>query len=188
MNFLTLDIETSNLNADFGFVICAIAKEYAKKDIKVFRIDDYKGYENARYNDKPLVKDLRDYLVGYDGLITYNGRNFDLPFLRSQLICYGIEPMKDMFHVDVFYIVKYRLKLHNNKLNTLIHFLNSTRGSKKRIEEKTYINSLYYRKAITGDRSGINELVTHCKKDVKALEQCYDMLKPEIRSLKKSYF
>jgi len=188
MNFLTLDIETSNLNADFGFVITVVGKPYKGKDLKVFRIDDYKGFEKARYNDKPLIEDVRKYLLEFDGLITYNGRNFDLPFLRSQLICYGFEPMKDMFHVDVYYITKYRLRLHNNKLNSLIHFLNTYRAGKKKLEEKTFINSLYYRKAITGNKSGIDELVRHCKKDVLALEQCYDLLKPEVRSLKKSYF
>jgi len=188
LKFVSLDIETSNLNADFGFVVCVVAKEYGKEKMDIFRIDDYKVWKKARYNDKPLVKDVREYLQEYDGLITYNGRNFDLPFLRSQLICYGLEPMKDMFHVDVFYITKYRLKLHNNKLNSLICFLNSTRSGKKKIEEKTYINSMYYRQAITGDKSGINKLVEHCKKDVKALEQCYELLKPEVRSLRKSYF
>lgn len=188
MNFCTLDIETSNLNADFGFVITAVAMDYSTKKVTVFRIDDYKGFERARYNDKPLVKAIRNHLMKYDGLVTYNGRNFDLPFLRSQLLCYDIEPMKDMFHVDVFYVVKYRLKLHNNKLNSLIQFLNTTRKNKKTIEEKTFINSMYYRKAITGDKSGIEELIRHCKKDVLALEQCYDLLKPEVRSLRKSYF
>lgn len=188
MKFITLDIETSNLNADFGFVICVVGKEYGKKAIDIFRIDEYEGYNTARYNDMPLIKDVRQYLADYDGLITYNGRNFDLPFLRSQMMCYGIEPMRDMFHIDVYYITKYRLKLHNNKLNSLIHFLNSKRGSKKRITEKTFINSDYYRRAITGDSTGIDELVDHCKRDVKALEECYELLKPEVRSLRKSYF
>ena len=190
MNFIVLDIETSNLNADFGFVICAVCKEYGingKGGIKIFKIDDYREWLDARYNDKPLVKDLSEHLNKYDGIVTYNGRNFDIPFLRSQLISYELPKIKDMFHIDVYYLTKYKLKLHNNKLNSLIHFLNTYRDKKKKVEEKTYINSLYYRKAVTGDKSGITELVRHCTKDVIALEQCYDCLKSEMRSLSRSF-
>jgi len=186
VKFLSLDIETSNLNADFGFVLCAVCKPYGEKH-KVFRIDDYEEWIDARYNDKPMIKELIEYLNQFDGLITYNGRNFDIPFLKSQVIGYDLPHLKDMFHVDVYYLVKYKLKLHNNKLQSLIEFLNTYRSGKKRIEEKTHINALYYRKAITGDKSGIDELVKHCIKDVIALEQCYDYLKTEIKSISKTF-
>lgn len=186
MKFAILDIETSNLNADFGFVICAVVKEYNNNNLKIFRIDNYKGWNTAKYNDKEMIKDIVKELNKYDGVITYNGRNFDLPFLRSQIIAYDLEHLPSLFHVDVYYATKYRLRLHNSKLNTLITFLNTYRSGKKRLEEKTAINSLYYKQAITGDKKGINKLVHHCVKDVVALEQCYDYLKNEIKTLVRS--
>lgn len=186
MKFAVLDIETSNLSADFGFIVCAVVKEY-NGPYKVFRIDDYPEWTKQKYNDKGLVRDLVKELSKYDGIITYNGKNFDIPFLRSQVIAYDLGKIKDLFHIDVFYLTRYKLKLHNNKLNTLIQFLNTYRSGKKRIEEKTNINSLYYRQAITGDKRGINELVKHCVKDVLALEQCYEFLKSEVRNLSRSF-
>lgn len=186
MLFCTLDIETSNLNADFGFVLCAVIKPYREKH-KVFRIDDYPEWIDARYNDKPMVEALVNYLNTFDGVITYYGRWFDIPFLNSELFAYELPGIKDMFHVDMHQVVKYNLKLHNNRLQTLIEYFNTFPVGKKHIEEKTHINALYYRKAITGDKTGIDELVKHCVKDVKALEQCYDVLKPKIRSIHKNY-
>ena len=186
MLFASLDIETSNLNADFGYILCAVVKPYRDKP-KIFRIDDYKEWVSAKYNDKPMIKELVKHLNTFDGLVTYFGRYFDIPFLRSQIIAYDLPRIKDMFHIDVHQLVRYKLKLHNNKLQTLIEYLNTYRSGKKRIEEKTHINALYYRKAVTGDRSGINELSRHCIKDVIALEQCYDFLKSEMRALSRSY-
>lgn len=186
MKFVTLDIETSNLNADFGFVLCAVAKPYGEKH-KVFRIDDYKEWIDARYNDKPMVKDLVEYLNNFDGVITYYGRWFDVPFLNSEMAAYELPEIKDMFHIDMHDIVKRNMKLHNNRLQTLIEYFNTFDVGKKRIEEKTHINALYYRKAITGDKSGIDELVKHCVKDVISLEQIYDILKSKIRSIRRCY-
>jgi uncharacterized protein YprB with RNaseH-like and TPR domain len=188
MRFATLDIETSNLNADFGFIICVVVKEYGSDNKpKIFRIDQYPGWEKNVFDDKKLVKDVRNYLENFDGIITYNGRNFDLPFLTSQVVAYGYQPIKALFHVDVFYTTRYRLRLHNSKLNTLITFLNTYRGGKKKVEEKTAINTIYYKKAITGRKDGIDYIVKHCVKDVVALEQCYDLLKDQVFSLRKGY-
>lgn len=187
MQFCTLDIETSNLNADFGFVLCAVLKPYPGGKAEVYRIDKTKRWIKAKYDDKELIEQIVKRLNDFDGVITYNGRNFDIPFLRSQIIGYDIDRLKDMFHVDVYYLTRYKLRLHNAKLFTLIEFLNTYRSGKKRIEEKTAINSNYYKRAITGDTKGINALVDHCVRDVVALEQCYDFLKREMKSLSRSY-
>jgi len=186
MLFCTLDIETSNLNADFGFVLCAMVKPYHSK-VKIFRIDDYPEWLDARYNDRPMIKDLVEYLNQFDGVITYYGKWFDVPFLNSELSAYELPEIRDMFHVDLWEHVKRNLKLHNNRLQTVIEYFNTFPVGKKRIEEKTHINSLYYRKAITGDKTGIDELVKHCVKDVIALEQCFDILKTKIKSIRRCY-
>jgi uncharacterized protein YprB with RNaseH-like and TPR domain len=186
MNFLSLDIETSNLNADFGFILCVVCKPYHGKT-KVFRIDDYKEWIDAKYNDKPMIDELVKYLADYDGVITYFGKWFDIPFLNSELSAYGLPELRDMFHVDMHDLVKKSMKLHNNRLQTVIEYFNTFAEGKKRIEQKTHINALYYRKAITGDKSGIDELVKHCVKDVLALEQVYDILKSKIRRICRVY-
>lgn len=188
MKFAVLDIETSNLNADFGFMICAVVKEYGNDEgIKIFRIDKYPQWQKQKFNDKGLVKELVEYLDKFDGIITYNGKRFDIPFIRSRIIFWRERPLKRLFHIDVLDIVRYRLKIHNGKLNSLIEFLNSNEEiNVEKIEEKTSINNTYYMRAVTGDRKGLNYLVEHCEKDVIALEQCYDFLKDQINILRRS--
>lgn len=186
MRFATFDIETSNLNADFGFVLCAVVKPYKEK-YRVFRIDDYPEWRDVRYNDKPMIQEFVDYINQFDGLITYFGKYFDLPFINSELSAYGLGEIKDMFHIDVHDHVKRYLKLHNNRLETVIEYYNTFAEGRKMIEQKTHINSLYYRKAITGDKSGLDELVKHCIKDVVSLEQVYDLLKSKIKSIRRCY-
>ncbi len=187
MKFAVLDIETSNLNADFGFMICAVVKTYGIEEMKVLRIDKYPIWLKQKFNDKNLIRDLVNYLDNFDGIITYNGKRFDIPFLRSRIIYWRERPLKRLFHIDVLDIVRYRLKIHNAKLNSLIDFLNSNEEiNVEKIEEKTNINNTYYTRAVTGDKKGLNYLVEHCVKDVIALEQCYDFLKDQINKLYRS--
>lgn len=186
MQFCSLDIETSNLNADFGFVLCIVCKSYHGKT-KIFRIDDYPEWVDARYNDKPMIDELVKHLNTFDGVITYFGRWFDIPFLNSELSAYGLPEIRDMFHIDLHDYVKKYLKLHNNRLQTVIEYYNTFAEGRKKIESKTHINSIAYRQAVTGDKAGIDKIVDHCKRDVVALEQCYDVLKSKIRSIRRNY-
>lgn len=187
MKFAVLDIETSNLNADYGFIICAVVKPYEMGEPQVFRIDNYSIWKNQKFNDKYLIRDLTEYLEDYDGIITYNGKRFDIPFIRSRILFWRERHIKRLFHIDVLDIVRYRLKIHNAKLNSLIEFLNSNEEiNVEKIEEKVALNNTYYMRAITGDKKGLNYLVEHCIKDVIALEQCYDFLKEQINILRRS--
>ncbi|KKL14685.1 hypothetical protein LCGC14_2513240, partial [marine sediment metagenome] len=84
ISIATFDIETSNLSADFGRVLCAVVKQVGKKPI-IFRGDTYASWKKGnKYDDSMLVKDIIEELNKHDVLIAHNGMKFDRPFLNTR--------------------------------------------------------------------------------------------------------
>jgi len=168
------DIETSNLNADFG-----IMYSYA------FKVDGEDTYYCSRVTkdelrngtlDKRLVKDCIKDMMKFDVIITYYGTRFDIPYLRSRALYYNYDifPMYGYIkHIDVYSMVKNKLKMHNGRLESACRFLG--------IEGKTHLDSRYWVRAMTGDEQALEYILEHNKKDVEITEKLYKRLEPYYR-------
>lgn len=182
MKTAIVDVETTNLNPTHGWTICAVVMNYNTGKLKIFRIDQYKTYGRRKWDDKLLIKSLIDELRNYDVIVTYNGTRFDKKWISTLSLYWGIKPLGEVYHVDVYKVVKRNFKMYNYKLQTLINYLNS-RELEEYIVEKTPIDTINYKRAITGDKKGIDYVVDHCKRDVEALTQIYDLIKPYINRM-----
>lgn len=166
---LLWDLECTNLNADFGYILCAGVKELGKKGVKTFSVADYPEYKKDPTNDKRLVKDVRDYLSKAGAWITWYGQRFDQPFLNSRLTYHRLTPMPPVPHIDGWRIAREKLKLHSNRLASVSSFL--------QIEEKTPLNGPIWIKASAGDPSALKYVIQHCKQDVLVLEQAFENIR-----------
>ena len=163
------DLECTNLNADFGYILCAGIKELGKGSVKTFSVADYPAYKKDPTNDKALVKDVRDYLSEAGAFITWYGQRFDQPFLNSRLTYYGLTPLPPVPHIDGWRIAREKLKLHSNRLASVSSFL--------QIAEKTPLNGPIWIKASAGDPGALKYVIKHCKQDVLVLEQAFEHIK-----------
>ena len=182
MKVCFFDIETSNLNPPFGWIICAVIQDLEGKT-KVFRIDKYKTFKKEPWNDRELVEDLLDSLREYDVIVTYYGDRYDRKWISTLTVYYDLEPIGLKYHIDIYREIKRTFKLHNYKLKTLIDYLNSRELDE--ITEKTPIDSINYKKAVTGDRKGIDYVVDHCKRDVSALREIYLLVFKYVSGIRK---
>jgi hypothetical protein len=169
MDVAIFDLETSNLNADFGIILCGVVKPYKGKP-RVFRIDDYPLYKKDRANDREVTKAIRDELGEYDLWVSYNGKRFDVPFLNTRLMVHGFERMAPQKHSDIYWLARYRLKLHSARLAVVQEFF----GLKK---HKTRIDGMHWARAMAGYRKDMDYIVDHCVKDVQVLEEVYVKMK-----------
>jgi len=178
LNIGLFDFEMSNLNADFGILLCGVVKDFGrgKKGEHIFRIDDTPGYRKSPWDDHKLATDLRDALVPYDIIVSYNGRRFDVPFLNTRLTIYDEKPLMGLKHVDLLYVVKYGLHLHSASLESAQQFFNLP-------EEKSKIEAARWIKALTGNKEDMDYIVDHCKRDVAVLEAVFNRTKHLIRSI-----
>lgn len=173
------DLETSNLNANGGFIICASIVDVLNSPDKVttFRVDDYKGWKHDPWNDLDLVRDLTHYLGDADVWVTYYGKRFDFPYLNTRIMYWRgrdklVDHLANVPHIDLYDTAKRRLKLHSNRLQVVTDLLGN--GDKTPLELPVWL------KAAGGHKPSINYVVEHCEEDAKVLGRCYIDLRPLI--------
>lgn len=160
----TWDLETSNLNASIGFLLCCVIKPWGG-EAKTFRIDESPGYDDNRSDDRWLAKQIRAELEKHVIAIAYNGQRFDAPFLNTRLMLAKAKPISPVVkHLDPLYAARYRLRLHSNRLETLVE----TFGIRNK---KTPLDGNLWIKAAVGVKGALDVVVKHCVKDVFALEE-----------------
>lgn len=172
--YIFWDTEMSNLDADFGQILCWVAKtETGKKT--VFRFDQQLAHRrkfDPTYSDQEIAAQIRDYLdasVG-DVWVTYNGKRFDVPYINTRLIIHGEKPLDKGMHHDPLYSARFRLKLSSNRLDTVAKTL--------RVDaSKTAIEPQYWVPALRGHKPSMDYVVDHCERDVEVLEQVFNKLR-----------
>lgn len=166
-----LDIETTGLGADFGFVLAACIKPAQSDKIITLRIDDYKDYKKDLCNDRPLILDIAKIVEDFDVIVHYNGDNFDLPFLDTRLAIHGEKKRVSLIHsIDLLPIVKKKMRLNSNRLDTVACALGLA-------EEKTKLLPQVWQRASHGNKQDLDYIVEHCERDVLVLEEAFRRLK-----------
>lgn len=84
------------------------------------------------YAEEPsLLAHVSEFLSSYDAVVTFNGRTFDIPYMRDRMILHGIEYEFDHTHLDLLLEARraWRGRLPNCQLQTLeLHICGRRRG------------------------------------------------------------
>lgn len=163
------DLETSNLNADFGIILCGVIKGAGEKE-QVFRLDNYPTWRNHRSNDRQLVTDLVTCLAQYDIWTAHNGARFDVPYLRTRLLRHALPPLPSRKLVDPVLLARNKLRMSFNSLSQVANLLGC--NSKTDVEPQMWL-----RASLDGDRKAMKYIVEHCIQDVLVLEKVLHGLK-----------
>jgi uncharacterized protein YprB with RNaseH-like and TPR domain len=168
-----LDIEASNLKANFGIMLSYCIKTKGKKEIKERVITKEELMDGTL--DKRLVEDCINDIMSYDKIYGYYSTRFDIPFIRSRALYWGIEfpPYDVVKHKDVYYMVRNKLCLHRNRLEDACRLMG--------IEGKTHLNGNYWIKALTGDKESLEYILDHNEQDVIILEKLHNRLKDFVK-------
>jgi len=186
-----LDIECSNLDAPFGFIISWCIKEQGGgltgAHVTESNIEKEK---NSKLSTK--VKTDEDILYHfvkeakrYDKLVGYYSKNrrFDIPFLRHRCIKLGLKfPLYgEVFHVDMYDWVRNFIKMGfrgNSLWSVCTEFGIPSKGTK--------CPRYYWVKANQGNLAAIQAIYEHNKDDVICLEPLYGLLEPYSRRMRTS--
>lgn len=171
------DLECSSLNANGGFIICAVLEDARTRKQKTFKINDYKAWKSDPWNDFELVRDISRELGLADVWVTYYGKKFDLPFLNTRIAYWrsrgkNIDFPSNIPHIDLYHTAKFKLRLHSNRLQVVSTLLGHG--------DKTSLDLPVWLRAAGGHVPSINYVVTHCKADARILTDNYLALKPLI--------
>ena len=173
LKILALDIEASNLSADFGIILSFGSKVVGEGKPSVLNILDYLDKSgDLIHAEKRLLKALSVVMLAADVWLTHYGTWYDLPFINSRLLYHHLPILPPKFaHLDTWKISRNRLKLRNNRLATIQDFLRLP-DSKNAIKPEQWI------RALGGHRPSMSYIVEHNRLDVLVLEQAYERLKP----------
>lgn len=164
-----LDIEASNLNANFGFILSYCIKRENGEVIKNLITPEEIWSGDF---DKRLSEDLCGHIREFDRVLTYYGARFDIPFIRTRCIYQKVEfPLyQEVKHTDVYDIAKRKLNLHSKRLGVICDFFG--------IAAKGHpIKPEIWNKCCAGDQKSLDYVLTHNIEDVEALENLYHRIK-----------
>ena len=176
MKTATFDIETSNLNANFGIVLCAVIKPWEGEKLTVLRIDEIEG--DIRSDDSKVVEAIITELNKYTILIAHNGIKFDRTFLNTRATKWGLpllNPRGNM--IDPVILARKYLRMSYNGLDTIAQYLLTEH------QKTPVMGHLWLKAVIDRDAEAMQEIVQHCVEDVLVLEEVMMKLVPYVSKI-----
>jgi uncharacterized protein YprB with RNaseH-like and TPR domain len=165
-----LDIEASNLVADFGIVLSYCIKERGvEKILEGVLTPAQIKKAKAGDEDKQLITKCVEDLLKFDRIVTFYGTGFDLPFLRARALVCGVKfpAYGSIKHTDLYYLMRNKFKLSSRRLENCCRVLLGE-------TQKTRIRNDYWRGAVRGDKKSLEYVLEHNRYDVIDLEKLYD--------------
>ena len=173
-----LDIETSNLKANFGIVLCwcILDDKGALYEDWMTKKDVMSGVEDSR-----VVETCIATMLEFDRVVGHYSTYFDIPFLRTRALIHGLEfpGVGELYHTDTWKMARKSLCLHSNRQAVVAE---SLYGS----TVKTRISHPDWRKAMMGNAESMKEVLDHCEKDVQDLKKNYETLLPFCKPVRSS--
>lgn len=176
------DIETTGLNPAFDHVLCASMgtwhPELGATDIVTLRLDDLEYRPVNVVDDTALVKAIIRQMNKYHHLVSWNGKRFDVRFLKARALLNGVADMfrGRMFHTDAMNHWRAHFGTRGSRLEMVSRVL-QTPGSKTPLDERTW--------ALAGvlDKGAMDMVVAHCEADIAVLGQVYTRIIPFLNSI-----
>src|ERR1017187_3507716 len=173
---LAFDLETSRLDANRGFIICAVARWVGDDKFHTFRIDEATGYGKSPrsfFNDSHIVAGLIPLVEDADAVLAYYGSGFDVPYLNTRAIANRLSPPVPFTVVDPWKTARSRLKLERNSMAAVAELFDTP-------HQKEHIPWPEWQRAQFGDSLAIDKLVKYCTQDVRVFEDIYYDIRPLI--------
>lgn len=179
MKFVVIDWESTALKADQGFLLCGGFKPLGGKPYVIGLRDTGTG-KRRRDIDAPLARALRDEVEKYDGIITWNGKMFDIPLLNTRLLLCKERPLwKKPFHIDAMYYARQGQACMTSSRLDWVAKQHEVASSKTSLDLAVWKEA--EAEALGRFKFGhenYDYVVDHCEKDLLVTEQVYEQLKP----------
>lgn len=174
---LLFDIESSNLNANFGIIFCVGYKWLGEKKVHMISIrDDKNSFSKDPTLDKSVVSRFAEVLKQADVVVGHYSTRFDIKMLQSKCLEHQLPPLPPVTHVDTWRMAKETLKLNSNRLEAISRYLPYT--NQKNAPRKTPIENKAWIRAVAGHVPSLKQIEHHCEMDILVLEDVYTKLKP----------
>jgi uncharacterized protein YprB with RNaseH-like and TPR domain len=158
-----VDLETAGLSSAPLFLIGSMAFEHGDLVVRQFLARDY-AEERAALS--LYLHHVRERHV----IVTFNGKSFDVPYLRTRAAAVGLPYAERPVHFDLLHVSRrvWKRRLPDCRLQTLEQFV-CGRGARRGDIPGAQIPEAYHRFVHTGDARQIARIVRHNMLDLLTL-------------------
>jgi uncharacterized protein YprB with RNaseH-like and TPR domain len=165
---LFIDLETTGLSGGTGVIPFNIGMGYYRDD--KFVVGQYFLGELAE--EERMIQELRQFFedMGFRSVVTYNGKNFDIPLLETRFILYR-QPflLSELPHLDFLFPAR-RLWSHKYESCRLFHLaLNVVQADRSEDIPSAEIPWRYFQYLQTGNYDLIEPILYHNQEDILSL-------------------
>jgi uncharacterized protein YprB with RNaseH-like and TPR domain len=159
-----LDTETTGLSGGTGTMAFIVGLGFFVEE--GFRVHQY--FLRDPGDEPAMVEVLQDRLTAFDGLISFNGRAFDVPIIENRFIlARAVPPLRDMPHFDLLHPARrlWRYALSSCALTSLEREVLGVRREQADVPSGV-IPFLYRDYLRTGDARDMKRVLYHNKIDI----------------------
>lgn len=157
------DLETWDLSAEFGPILCGSVLLLPQEEMVSFRQDDYLRRKKAEdmTDDRQLCLDLRDLLNEQHLHAGYFSKGFDIAHLNTRLAHHEEKLLDRRLHLDAIWFFKgWRgLKPRSSKMKHVANYLG--------LEQKPEVEAEVWLKARGGNKEAMDVVQDRCEADVR---------------------
>jgi len=140
----------------------------------VISIMDFADWDKNVTDDRQLVEAFHKIMMEASMYVTFYGKNFDLKWMNSKFLEYGLPVLPGTAHVDLYFTGKAHLNLSRKGLDNYSKFLHLNK-------KKYYVEGSMWKLARVGNPEALAKVIQHCAADVNITEQLYLKLRPLVR-------
>jgi uncharacterized protein YprB with RNaseH-like and TPR domain len=128
-------------------------------------------------NDRDLVDSYARALEGYDILVSWNGKMFDVPVISGRLAYHGLRPLFRGMHIDAMYYASGNaMRIGRRSLQSVSEYFNSQ-------NRKSPLSVKIWDAAMAGSEDAYREIQEHCDADVLVLREVFGTLKSQVLNI-----
>ena len=172
------DIETTGLLANWGIMASWCILDHDTGEI----VEDLITRREIRdRRDHRIVKSATEEIKRYDRIMTWYGTRFDIPFVRTKAIKMGYDfpKYRDLYHTDLLYISRSKLRLHSNRLEAVCEYFEIPAKHHKMTPKLN--NDLQ-----AGKQYALDDVLEHCREDVWSTNEVFKMFRNHMMMAKRS--
>jgi hypothetical protein len=121
---------------------------------------------------------MKEYLEAADCWVTYYGKGHDVPLLNTRLVKWGLAPVEPRPHIDLYFVLKYKLKTARRSQAHLLEFFGTP-------QQKMTVSPDLWAGLAANFEPNMKILVRRCESDCRGLEALYDRTRALIRDIKR---
>lgn len=178
---LFLDTETTGLSGGTGTFAFLVGLGYFTAD--GFTLKQYLLKQPV--DEAAMLLEILNLSEHYSGIVTYNGKGFDVPLLRSRLVLNRLpNPFETMAHFDLLYLSRriWKNRLPSRTLQDLEHEILQI----PRTEEEVpgwMIPQIYFDYLRSGDAHPLNGVIYHNGMDILSLAALFLYLSHSLENI-----